>query len=109
MIRKCHNHKLQTNPWQRKNEPHYNHETTGRQTKQSNDTSLPDQDDCKTRMDIKQRTTAHTPTTGVTINNKSIAIEPTPQQPKNTGGERGLNASYWHQIFAPDSAAVEAQ
>ena len=31
-------------------EPHNNHETPGRQTKQSNQLSLPHQDDCKTRM-----------------------------------------------------------
>ena len=48
MIRKYHNHKLQTNPWQRKEEPHNNHETPGRQTKQSDQLSLPHQDDCKT-------------------------------------------------------------
>ena len=53
MIRKYHNHKLQTNPWQREEEPHNNHETLGRQTKQSNQFSLLHQDDCKTRMDIK--------------------------------------------------------
>ena len=35
MIRKYHNHKLQTNLWHRGEEPHNNHETTGRQTKQS--------------------------------------------------------------------------
>ena len=29
-----------------------NHETPGRQTKQSNQLSLPHRDDCKTRMDI---------------------------------------------------------
>ena len=33
--------------------PHNYHETPGRQTKQSNQLSLPHQDDCKTRMDIK--------------------------------------------------------
>ena len=27
MIRKYHNHKLQTNPWHNKKEPHNNHET----------------------------------------------------------------------------------
>ena len=37
MIRKYHNHKLQTNPWHRDEEPHNN----GRQTKQSNQLSLP--------------------------------------------------------------------
>ena len=59
MIRKFHNHKLQTGPWLREEEPHNNHETPGRQTKQSNQLSLPNQDDCKTRMIIKQRTTKH--------------------------------------------------
>ena len=33
--------------------PHSNHETPGRQTKKSNQLSLPHQYDCKTRMDIK--------------------------------------------------------
>ena len=46
---KYHNHKLQTN----EEESHNNHETRGRQTKQSNQLSLPNQDDSKTRMDIK--------------------------------------------------------
>ena len=31
MIRKYHNHKLQTNPWHREEEPQNNHETPGRQ------------------------------------------------------------------------------
>ena len=35
MIRKYHNHKLHTNPWHPDEEPHNNHETPGRQTKQS--------------------------------------------------------------------------
>ena len=30
MIRKYHSHKLQTNPWHRKKEPHNNNETPGR-------------------------------------------------------------------------------
>ena len=59
MIRKYHNHKLQTNPWHRKHEPHNDHETPGRQSKQSNQLSLPHQDDCKTRIDIKIRTARH--------------------------------------------------
>ena len=33
--------------------------TPGRQIKQSNQLSLPHQDDCNTRIDIKQRTTKH--------------------------------------------------
>ena len=50
---KYHNYKPQTNPWYREEEPHDHHETPGRQTKQSNQLSLSDQDDCNTRMDIK--------------------------------------------------------
>ena len=53
MIKKYHNHKTQANPWHSEEEPHSNHETPGRQTKQRNQLSLPHQDDCKTRMDIK--------------------------------------------------------
>ena len=46
---------------------------------------------------------------GVTINKKSTTTEPPPkngQQPKPLGG---LNAFYWNQIFALDSAVVEVQ
>ena len=32
---------------------HNHHVTPGRQTKQSNQLSLPHQDDCKTKMDLK--------------------------------------------------------
>ena len=59
MITKYYNHKLKTNPWQHEEEPHNNHKTPGRQTKQSNQLSLPHQDDFKTRMDTKQHTTKH--------------------------------------------------
>ena len=41
------------NPWHLEEEPHNNHETPGRQTKQSNQLSLPYRDDCKPRMDTK--------------------------------------------------------
>ena len=57
MIRKYHNHKPQTTPWHREEELLNHHETTGRQIKQSNQLSLPHQDDCNTRMYIKKRTT----------------------------------------------------
>ena len=59
MTRKYHNHKLQVNPWHREEESHSNHETQGRQTNQSNQLSLPHQDDCKTRRDTKKRTPQH--------------------------------------------------
>ena len=41
MIRKYHNHKLQTTPWHREEEPLNHHKTPGRQIKQSNQLSLP--------------------------------------------------------------------
>ena len=46
MIRKYHNHKPQTTPWHREEEPLNHHETPGRQIKQSNQLSLPHQHDC---------------------------------------------------------------
>ena len=46
MIKKYHTHKLQTNVWHREEEPHNNHQTQGRQNKQSNQHSLPHQDYC---------------------------------------------------------------
>ena len=45
MIRKYHNHKPQTTLWHREEEPLNHHETSGRQIKQSNQLSLPHQDD----------------------------------------------------------------
>ena len=41
MIRKYHNHKLQTNLLHYEEESHNNHETPARQTKQANKLSLP--------------------------------------------------------------------
>ena len=77
--------KLQTtNPWHREKELHNNHEKPGRQTKQSNQLSLPHQDDCKTRRDIQKCTTKHRPITEShngrnnkqqVNNNRTIALE----------------------------------
>ena len=44
MIRKYRNHKPQTNPWHREEEPHNHDETAVGPTKQSNQLSLPHQD-----------------------------------------------------------------
>ena len=41
------------NPVAPQEEPHNHHETPGRQIKKSNQISIPHQDDCNTRMDIK--------------------------------------------------------
>ena len=51
--------KPQTTLWHREEEPLNHHETPGRQIKQSNQLSLPHQDDCNTRTDTNQRTTKH--------------------------------------------------
>ena len=59
MIRKYYNHKPQTTLWHREEEPLNHQETSGRQIKQSNQLSLPHQDDCNTRTDTKHRTTKH--------------------------------------------------
>ena len=53
MIRKYHYYKPQTTLCHREEELLNQHETPGRQIKQSNQLSLPHQDDCNTRMDIK--------------------------------------------------------
>ena len=114
MIRKYHNHQLQTTPWHLEEEPLNHHETPGRQIKQSNQLSLPHQDDCNTKMDIEKRTTKHRTITDShngsnnkqkVNNNRTTALERTAAQA--TGG--GLNAFYWYQIFALDSAVVEVQ
>ena len=53
MIRKYHNHKLQTTPSHHEEEPPDHHETPGSQIKQSIQLSLPHQDDCNTKIDRK--------------------------------------------------------
>ena len=57
MIRKYHNHKLQTTLWHREEQPLNHHKTPGRQIKQSNQLSLPHQDDytsCTQAHDVMQ-------------------------------------------------------
>ena len=92
VIRKYRNHKLQKNLLYRKEEPHSNDETPGRQTKQSNQLSLPHGDDCKlerTQKNAQQNIEQlQNPTMGVTINNESNTTEQLPQkgpQPKPLG------------------------
>ena len=46
---------------------------------------------------------------GVTINKKSTTTEPPGGGGGGGGGGAGLNAFYWYQIFALDSAVVEVQ
>ena len=85
MIRKYHNHKPQTTPWHREEELLNHHETPGRQIKQSNQLSLPHQDDCNTRIDIKLHTTQNRTITDShnesnnkqKVNNRTTALERT--------------------------------
>ena len=118
MIKKYHNHKPQTTPWHREEEPLNHHETPGRQIKQSNQLSLPHQDDCKTRVDIKYRTTKQRAITDFhngsnnkrkVNNNRTTSFGRTAAKATVGGGGGVLNACYWYQIFALDSAVVEVQ
>ena len=52
-------HKPLTIPWHLEEEPPKHHETPERQIKQSNQLSLPHQDDCNIRTDTKQHSTKH--------------------------------------------------
>ena len=77
MIRKYHNHKLQTNLWHREEEPPNNHKTSERQRKQSNHFPIK----MIAKLGWTQRN-AHqnieqlqNPTMGVTINNESTTTE----------------------------------
>ena len=96
MIRKYHNHNLQTNPWHRKSQ------TPGRQTKQSNQLSSPHRDDCKlewTQSNVQQNKKTITKSQNGSNNqqrinnNRTTALERTAA--KATGGGGGLNAFYW--------------
>ena len=86
MIRKYHNHKPQTTPWHCEEEQPNHHETKGRQIRQSNQLSLPHEDDFNTTMDIKKRTTKYRTVTDShngsynkqkVNNNRTIALERT--------------------------------
>ena len=96
MIRRYHNHKPQITLWYREEEPLNHHETPGRQIKESNQLSLPHQDDCNTRTDTKQRTKHRTITDSHNgsnnkqqiNNNRTIALERTAAS--STGGLKCL-------------------
>ena len=92
MIRKNHNHKLQTNPWHRQEEPH---NTRHQEDKQSKATSSLLTNKMIARLEWTQSNAQQNKeqlqnlTMGVTINNKSTTTEPPPwneQQPKSLWG-----------------------
>ena len=49
------------------------------------------------------------PTVGVTIDNESASTEPPPTNGQQSKPPRSLNAFYWYQIFALDSAFGETR
>ena len=112
MIRKYHNRKPQTTPWHREEEPLNRHETPGRQIKQSNQISLPHQNDYNTRMDIsnvQQNIEQLQTLTMEVIINKSQQQQNHCLRTDSSLSHRGLYAFNWYQIFALDSAVFEVQ
>ena len=78
MIRKYHNHKPQTTPWHREEEPLNHHETPRRQTSSLfpiKMIAILEWTERNVQQYIEQ---LQTPTMGVTINKKSITTEPPP-------------------------------
>ena len=82
LIRKYHNHKLQTNLWYREEESHNNHETPERQKSKATSSLFPIEMIAKlewTQSNAQQNIEQlQNPTMGVTINNESTTTEPAP-------------------------------
>ena len=81
MIRKYHNHKLQTNPWRREEEPHNNYETPGRQSKATSSLfSIKMIAKLEWKLSNAQQNIEQlqNPTMGVTIIDESTTTEPPP-------------------------------
>ena len=81
MIRKYHNHKLQTNPWQREEESHKNHETTERQSKATSSLfpiKMIAELEWRQSNALQNIERLQNPTMGVTINDESTTTEPPP-------------------------------
>ena len=76
------NQEIPQNPWHRETKPHNNYETPGRQTKQSNQLSLPVKMIAKlewTQSNAQQNIEQlQNPTVGVTISNEPTTTEPPP-------------------------------
>ena len=111
MIRKCHNHKLQRNPWHREKEPHINHIHQKDRLSKVTSSLFPIKMIAKlewTWSNVQQNTEQlQTPTMGVTINNKSTTRNHCLRTDSSVSHRGDLNAFYWYQIFALDSAVVE--
>ena len=81
MIRKYHNHTLQTNPWHREEEPHKSHEPPERQIIATNSLFLIK---VIAKLELTQdkaqqnREQPQNPTMGVTISDESTTKEPPP-------------------------------
>ena len=108
MIKKYHNHKLQTNPWHRKEESHNNHETPERQTKQKKTSYLfPIKMIAKLVLDTTWHTKQKTITD--THNGSNNQQRMNSNRTDSSLSHWGLNAFYWYQIFALDHVVDKAQ
>ena len=113
MIRKYHNRKLQTNPWHRhRNITRHQEDNLSKATR----SLFPIKMIAKlewTLSNVQQNIEQfQTPTMGVTINKNQQQQKHclrTVSSLSHRGGGGGLNAFYWYQIFALDSAVVEVQ
>ena len=113
MVRKYHNKPVA--PWWRTTQQ--SRDTWGRQTKLSNQLSLPHQDDCETSIGHK---VTHKTKNNYRIPQWEQQLTMNQQQQNHRlrtdnslmgggGGGGGVNEFYWCQIFALDSVVVKAQ
>ena len=113
MITKYHNHKPQTTLWHREEEPLNHHETPGRQINKATSSLFPikmiailEWTQSNVQQNIEQ---LQTPAMRVTINKQQNHRLRTDRSLSHRGWGGGLNAFYWYQIFALDSAVAEVQ
>ena len=110
--------KLQTNPWHREEEPHYNHETLGRKQSKTTSYLFPIKVIAKlewTQSKAQQNiiNDSHNESNNQQWINKNWTTSLEQATAKATrsvcvrGG--GLNTFYLYQIFALDSAVIDAQ
>ena len=112
MIRKYHNHKPQTTLCAKKSPSTIRGHQEDKSSKATSSLfpikmiAILERTQSNVQQNIEQ---LQTPTMGVTINKKSTTTEPPPYNGQQPKPPTGLNAFYWYQIFALDSAVVEVQ
>ena len=109
MIRKYHNHTLQTNPRHREEAPHKNQKTPGRQTKQKNQLSFPIKMFAKlekTQSNSEKKWIKHkTPqrkqqSTANQQQQYNHRLRTDSSLSQQVCGWVGVNKFYWYQMFA---------